>query len=723
MKKSLYRSFYKHFLLVMLLPTLILTVTLFFFNGYVLFQNMKAHSENTGTTLVKEMSYYTKQLNGCRNTLINESFSLNALSDQDSYSKFQLIRQLNGYKNILGYCRNIGIIDMQNEKAISSDGESSLSLFFDTSNHQFVQNAWTSMDSSSLIYPYYASNSVNFLYMAGQKQYPDTFLFFTLDSYHLYDTIADLLKSNGGSVLLENSATGEFYPLGNAANSPTFERYKQYALNFPENSSFSVRHTTLIQKFNFPPYDICFYVYTPSSSMRYTLLVILAISCGILLFSFFSGLLLVRYMAQANYTPIHEIKNLIPEDHLLKDGNELLQINHAIIDMNERIGDLSYKLLTNRENIKKSVLIKLLFQQYASEQDFLEDAHTINVQNLYPYFTICVLHCENRESVSLLYDYLNQRSFFPEQCFLLNSLETKQLVLIYNFPQKNGCFRDNIDALYQDIFYKLGKPVTIGVSNELQPFKQIPHLYEQAVSAINYGFVAGKHSIIYAANIDTAVKAITPLPAIDYVQLEKCILACDDALLIQIFYGIFEKLRTCGHTLNSIKIYLFDMFNRIRRMLIRLNISDYQIIDNELASIFMNADSLEELFNLLYTTLLEISKDLHTISDDYRIELIQQYIYGHLCDPDFNVNSISDYFHISLPTLSRFYKQKTGQNISTFINDLKIERTKELLIKSDHSIEYIVEKMGYSNTSSFIRKFKSIVGVTPGQYRQSYKEK
>ena len=165
------------------------------------------------------------------------------------------------------------------------------------------------------------------------------------------------------------------------------------------------------------------------------------------------------------------------------------------------------------------------------------------------------------------------------------------------------------------------------------------------------------------------------------------------------------------------------MFSRIRRMLFQLDISDYQIIDNELASIFMNSDSIEELFNLLYAIMLEIARNLHTVSDENKIELIRTYIHEHLCDSDFCVNSISDYFHISLPTLSRFYKQKTGENISTFINDLKIEKTKDLLVHSTHSIEYIVEELGYTNTSSFIRKFKSIVGMTPGQYRQTFKEK
>ncbi|MFR0023186.1 MAG: helix-turn-helix domain-containing protein [Eisenbergiella sp.] len=396
--------------------------------------------------------------------------------------------------------------------------------------------------------------------------------------------------------------------------------------------------------------------------------------------------------------------------------------------MNEKIGDLNTKLNMHRENIRRSILVKLLYQQYSSEQEFLEDARVINIQYLYPFFTICIIKNESRQNIPILYEYFSKKNSANCRYFSLDSLETKQMILIFNSKDNTAPFRITAENLYQDICHTLGKHITLGehitlgVSEEYQSFSRIPVLYEQAVQALNYSFVTGKDTITFYSDSTSSNTVPAPLPEIDCIRLEKSILDCDDTLLLQLFYDLFEKIQTSGHTLNSIKIHLFSMFSHIRRMLFQLNISDYQIIDNELTAIFMNSETIEELFNLLYAIMLEIGRNLYTVSDKDKIELIQQYIYEHLCNSDFSVNSISAYFHISLTTLSRFYKQKTGQNISTFINDLKIERTKELLVRSNHSIEYIVEEMGYSNTSSFIRKFKSIVGMTPGQYRQIYKD-
>lgn len=716
MKKTLYHIFYKQFLLVMLLPTTILTISILFFSGYIFINSMKSEANNIVSTLEQEITYYTKQLNGCANTLTDESLVFTDLQTMDSYSKFQLIRTFNGYKNILGYCTNIGIIDSKNHKVISSDGEASLSSFFDATNLDFMLDVWNSMDSSSLLYPYETKTSFKFLYITGTPQFSNTFLFFTFDSYRLYNTIANSLKDNNGSVLLNNIFSNELFSMGSGDHSTQ----KQYAFDHPFPSTYSISKSTLVSYFNFPEYNLSFYVFLPFSSMTHMLLIIFFIAIGVLLSSFFMGLLLVRYMAKVNYTPIKTIKCLIPQEHISNTENELTLINHAIIHMNEKIGELNTKLNTNRENIKKSILIKLLYRQYSSEQDFLADAYIINIQKLYPYFTLYVLHYEHRKNAPTLYAHLCQKECPDYQCFILNSLENKQLILIYNFPQNTGLGTILAKELYQDIFQTLNLNITIGISEEYQPFSQIPQLYEEAVQAVNYSFFTGKEPITFSVEAPSTISdTINPLPEIDYVCLERYILDCNDEQLIQFFYNIFEKIQTSNHTLNNIKIYLFDMFSRIRKMLFHLNISDYQIIENELSSIFMNAETLEELFNLLYAILLEIGKNLHTVSDEEKIQMIQQYIYDHLCDIDFNVNSISDYFHISMPTLSRFYKQKTGQNISVFISELKIDKAKEMLLKTDHSIDYIVENLAYSNTSSFIRKFKSIVGMTPGQYRNT----
>ena len=47
-----------------------------------------------------------------------------------------------------------------------------------------------------------------------------------------------------------------------------------------------------------------------------------------------------------------------------------------------------------------------------------------------------------------------------------------------------------------------------------------------------------------------------------------------------------------------------------------------------------------------------------------------------------------------------------------------MEKAKSFLSNTDMPLRMIVEKLGYSNESSFIRKFKDATGMTPGEYRR-----
>lgn len=46
-------------------------------------------------------------------------------------------------------------------------------------------------------------------------------------------------------------------------------------------------------------------------------------------------------------------------------------------------------------------------------------------------------------------------------------------------------------------------------------------------------------------------------------------------------------------------------------------------------------------------------------------------------------------------------------------------QNQQLLVDTDLTVEAIVKEIGFDNASSFIRKFSSVVGMTPGKYRET----
>lgn len=75
---------------------------------------------------------------------------------------------------------------------------------------------------------------------------------------------------------------------------------------------------------------------------------------------------------------------------------------------------------------------------------------------------------------------------------------------------------------------------------------------------------------------------------------------------------------------------------------------------------------------------------------------------------------------IGRTTLSRFVNGEEGMNFGKWINSLRIEEAKHLLLEyADYDMSQVAEAVGYADASNFIRQFKQIVGQTPHVWRKA----
>ncbi len=68
--------------------------------------------------------------------------------------------------------------------------------------------------------------------------------------------------------------------------------------------------------------------------------------------------------------------------------------------------------------------------------------------------------------------------------------------------------------------------------------------------------------------------------------------------------------------------------------------------------------------------------------------------------------------------LSHKYHQETGVRFSVFLKKFRISKARELLINSDRSVQDIGLEVGYWNSNYFIKVFRSLIGITPREYRR-----
>ncbi|WP_028609120.1 response regulator [Paenibacillus harenae] len=99
---------------------------------------------------------------------------------------------------------------------------------------------------------------------------------------------------------------------------------------------------------------------------------------------------------------------------------------------------------------------------------------------------------------------------------------------------------------------------------------------------------------------------------------------------------------------------------------------------------------------------------------------IQKYMESHY-NTDLPLQHIANQFFLSREYISRRFKQKTGVNISEYLEQIRMEKAKLYLLNPSLKISQVAGMVGYQDEKYFSRVFKKLNGCTPKEYRNAHK--
>ena len=82
-----------------------------------------------------------------------------------------------------------------------------------------------------------------------------------------------------------------------------------------------------------------------------------------------------------------------------------------------------------------------------------------------------------------------------------------------------------------------------------------------------------------------------------------------------------------------------------------------------------------------------------------------------------SLEDVSKQFLYSLSSIKRIFKEETGCSIILYLNNLRMEKAKELLADKNLSITDVALKVGFENTYYFSNAFKKKWGKSPSVFR------
>jgi AraC-like DNA-binding protein/ligand-binding sensor protein len=130
-------------------------------------------------------------------------------------------------------------------------------------------------------------------------------------------------------------------------------------------------------------------------------------------------------------------------------------------------------------------------------------------------------------------------------------------------------------------------------------------------------------------------------------------------------------------------------------------------------------------------TIEELSENLHHIIDSLSEHIFSFQGVGHASalrraerfiwanyTRRINLREVADASGLSSSYFSTIFKKEMGENLSVYLNRLRVEKAAMMLVETELPLTQIAETCGFENQSWFSRIFKHHTGISPGKYRE-----
>lgn len=160
---------------------------------------------------------------------------------------------------------------------------------------------------------------------------------------------------------------------------------------------------------------------------------------------------------------------------------------------------------------------------------------------------------------------------------------------------------------------------------------------------------------------------------------------------------------------------LYDMQFKLRAMQHFQTRYSIEVLHQTVAEID-TIDHLEAWVSRFMEEMIPHVSTIYLESKRPEMMLAKRYVEQHL-DCKITLDDMAGELHLNPSYFSRLFKKETGENFIEYVTRMKVGRAKQLLQIAGKSIDEVADALGYDNKSYFIKIFKGLTGVTPGEYR------
>jgi two-component system response regulator YesN len=306
-----------------------------------------------------------------------------------------------------------------------------------------------------------------------------------------------------------------------------------------------------------------------------------------------------------------------------------------------------------------------------------------------------------------------------------------QATALSAIEEEEEAFRDNVyewaEMIQTTIKRVLQLPVSIGISRPYRKLFQTSQAYEEATEALKFRIRLGRELIV---NIDEAAPGAGSHPIYPIVSASELGDAIRTANLKEADHFLdrfIEEVRQQALNPREYQMLFVRLLMDIVKLaegvgepleVMRDDGREGAVSFNRLFELYSMEEIKRWLWEIVILSLIqriEGQREAHYSQiSDTMVEMIHQSY-----DTDLTLEVCADELNYHPNYIKRVFSKETGTNFSEYLLSYRMKMAKLWLAESEMTIAEIADKLRYRNSQNFIRQFRKMEGITPGQFRKA----
>lgn len=442
------------------------------------------------------------------------------------------------------------------------------------------------------------------------------------------------------------------------------------------------------------------------------------------------GLVVSLFLARQSLRPYKKIESLLLKHDKESHNNHSLtfeDIHSKVSNFLSENSHLKDEIIQQKPYIKESLLHQLLTGQLNDltkaqslfQSSFKESSKTT-------YFSIVISLEEIGDAPTLLSDHvikqilqqLNQIKqtdfeWIGTKCIGENAL-TLLVATKTTRPQV-----EILDELVEALVELCGVALPIGVGTTTSNLLAVKHSFIEALAALSYRYKNATQMIYYYTDMPSGQISgayAFSFPEDKQLKLIQSLTKGNETVALETLEELIQYGIAHCETFQLFRMYSYFLINTYANFSATLP-EDQLLQELEVLVDVNNYQTLElHLQTLTQIICSHVEEQVQTEESDLKIALFG-YIEEQYNSDFLTLESLAETFALSPTTINKIMKEETNTTFAKYLANVRMEKIKQALIETDDPIKEIIQSNGYYDVSNFTRKFRQVVGVTPGQFR------